>query len=888
MNKFVLFNSLLLISVTSVAQERASSSMFLQPSEKAHVSLSFDIKAEGHRFQPTWGLDQAWINEQNLRKGINHMGAENIGIGRSAFRITKPLLNDSALQNDQIQALRQRNTIFNILKFDLPLVLTADQEAGTDTYFVTNKSADVDHWAACINSHVHWIQQYTQHPVYAVSPFNEPDYWTTEEGATTAKQREVARILKESYPRFADIAIVGGNTLNNDNAAEWFNAGSSYYDWGNTHQLAGSFDNYAAYYEMLANKGKVGFNDEMHNVGEAMIGLEYGMTTGIWWGFDSRARGEFCDISRHGERLAYGEYRGYWTAASVYRHDDGRVKAFMGSSERQAYTTTYQFVSTDREVYYDGHGPLRQFVMQMPGGTGYQKGQSNAERVIDITWGDDVAPNIIDGTYKLVNKATRTVAAISGEYVKLQKYNGSLTQQWDVHPCNPRTGGDFSFYDISSVSNERIHINVKNYATTASADLLAYAQDAPTSNEQWYLEYAGNGYYYIRNRESALYMASAGTSTANDARMTQLAMQTGTNRNKILWRLLPVDVNYETQAPAQPQNLSAEAHAASVTLSWDANTESDLQSYYVLRTPNGSEDWNTIARGIKGCSFTDNTCIQGITYQYCIKAIDNALNMSKTSEAIEATPTGEPSMIARWQLDNNLLDETDNMMDAVYLGTTPFVDGHKSGSQALRFIYSNSNYMQLPYQIASSDELTICMWVFLRSSTAWQRIFDFGNDIGHYLFLTPNNGTNMRFAMKNGNDEQYVDCPSKLETMQWKHVAVSIGKEKVSVFVDGEEVASSTGFSIKPSDIRPVMNYLGRSQYVADPYFNGYLDDVRVYNYALDLSGIQQAMNDNADGIVEIAEQPWSSARHYTIDGKVQDSLKKGIHIIDGKKVVVQ
>ena len=66
------------------------------------------------------------------------------------------------------------------------------------------------------------------------------------------------------------------------------------------------------------------------------------MTVGIWWGFDSRARGEFCQISRKGVRLSYGEHRANWTAASVWRHDDGRVKAFLGSSEPQAAPTEYQ------------------------------------------------------------------------------------------------------------------------------------------------------------------------------------------------------------------------------------------------------------------------------------------------------------------------------------------------------------------------------------------------------------------------------------------------------------------------------------------------------------------------------------------------------------------
>ena len=342
-DRFFLLTIAAFSTISTFAQDvvRSSSSMYLPAWNKADVTVSFDITAEGKRFEPIWGLDLAWISEQNVMKGVNHMGKENVGIGRSAFRFTKPLVNDSALAADQINKLRERSRIFDKVDKALPIVLTADQEAGADEYFVKNKVANNDRWAAMINNHVHWMQQNTKHPIIGVSPFNEGDYWAVEEGATPTKQMQVAKLLKEKYPRFADIAIVGGNTLNDDKAMEWYSGGKKYYEWGNTHQLAGSFDNFAKFFTQLQKDGKVGYADEMHNVGEAMVGLEYGMTVGIWWGFDSRARGEFCQISRHGSRLAYGEHRNNWTAASVWRHDDGRVKAFVGSSERQAYTTNY-------------------------------------------------------------------------------------------------------------------------------------------------------------------------------------------------------------------------------------------------------------------------------------------------------------------------------------------------------------------------------------------------------------------------------------------------------------------------------------------------------------------------------------------------------------------
>ena len=897
----ILFVVAALGAATAFAQEpvRSSSSLYLRAQKKADVSVPYAISAEGKRFQPTWGLDQAWPNESNLLKGINHMGKENIGIGRTAFRYSVALTNDSVLGAADITALRNRNTIFNKLSATLPLVFTADQEAvGPNDanpdrvppeYFVKNKSANIEHWAAMINSHVHWMQANTKHPVVGISPFNEPDYWSIEEGATPEKQWQVAKLLKEQYPRCAEIPMVGGNTLNNDKALEWYTPGKQYYEWGNTHQLAGSFDSFAGFFQQLKKDGKVGYADEMHNVGEAMVGLEYGMTVGIWWGFDSRARGEFCDISRNGVRLAYGEHRNNWTAASVYRHDDGRVKAFVGSSERQAKTTTYQFVSTERDVYYDGYGPVHEFVMEMPGGTGYQTGQTNGERVINVTWGEDVPPSEINGTYKLLNKvsgATGNVVSYtsSGDIIKQSRYTGSKKQQWTVKPCSSRIGGDFSFYDIESVDNAKIRMNVKDYSKS-QADILAWTQDGPTSNEQWYLEYDGNGYYLIRNRESALYLASAGTSTM--AKIIQTPELTGTNRDRMLFRFVPVDVTYETVAPAKPVGLSAEPQSASVRLSWTANTETDVEGYMVVRAPKGTDDWNTIARQLTETYFVDNTCRPNTSYIYKVKAIDRSQNISEASDVVEAAPLSQPTMIARWDFEDNLNDDTQNMLDMASPSTPKYVADHKVGDKSLSL---TAQFVQLPYRVADSDELSVAMWVkWNTSTTQWQRIFDFGNDEDHYLFLTPNSGTSkMRFAIKNGGDEQILDCPSKLSSYLWKHVVVTMGKDKTAIYVDGTEVASTTGITIKPSDIRPVLNYLGRSQYTADPNISANYDDVRIFNYALSADEVKAVKDGTYTNIQSVENSDVVSKPIYTIDGKRIDRPQQGINIIDSRKILMK
>ena len=57
------------------------------------------------------------------------------------------------------------------------------------------------------------------------------------------------------------------------------------------------------------------------------------------------------------------------------------------------------------------------------------------------------------------------------------------------------------------------------------------------------------------------------------------------------------------------------------------------------------------------------------------------------------------------------------------------------------------------------------------------------------MFVTPKNSyTNvMRFAIKNGGDEQTIDCKQALPMSQWKHVVLTLGKERAVIYIVGEE-----------------------------------------------------------------------------------------------------
>jgi hypothetical protein len=887
--------ALMFIASDAYAQV-ASASQNLVANKITDGNLPFDIFAEGKKYPIIWGLDTAWPDEGNIKRGTAFIGKEHLGTGRVSFQ-PSDLIVDGQLSSAQKSALDNRLRLIK-LSGVTSIALNCDHEVlcNGDNFpnyqqNAANYKGKAEEWVKLFKATVEYCRN-KGFTVVSISPFNEPDFTNWNQGTKQDFLNIIKLMRQDSF--FDGIRICGGNTLNCDKAAEWYNYLKEYLDEGNTHQLAGSFNNYANFFSQVKADGKHGTADELHNVMEAMVGVEYGMQTGIWWGFDGLARGEFCRASA-GDRLAYAEDRTHWTAASVYRNNtDSKVQAFIGTSERQANPSSYRFISTDRDVFYDGVGPTREFVIDMPGGKSgsYQNGQTNAERVVNITWGEDVAP-YIDGNYVLMNVNSGLVLSLAGEsaalastLVQRKVVDGATYQQWSVKPVESTVGGDFSYYAITSLGKNGYRPDVLNWALNA-ADIIAYTAGTG-ANQQWYLEYAGNGNFYIRSRHSTLYLEVQNGSRSQNAKIRQ---NTFAGTKKQQWRFVPVGEACEQVAPAAPTELTATPQSASIRLDWAANTEEDIASYTVVRAEaeyEGAPDYNTIGRGITGTAFVDNSAVQGVSYLYKIKAVDKSGNISESSAEITASTSGEKGMIAQLQFEADLTDNTINMFNAASMNKLTMSATHKSGEKAAS-LTSGSNYIQLPTQIANMREMTICTWVNLRSTTAWQRIFDFGNGTENYMFLTPSNGSEMRFVMKNGGDEEILSA-SKLGTFSWAHIAVSIGDDAVTLYINGEEVAKSTNMTIRPSDIKPVMNYIGRSQFSSDPMIKAYIDDFRVYNYALSQEEIMSITEDLANGIESVTNvvAPVIATEYYSTNGTRLSAPQKGINIVktrhaDGK-----
>lgn len=921
-----LIASLLLVSAATINAQTPTGSDYIEALQKANCNISFDVNAEGTPFRVKWGMDTAWDWDYNVYRGIAHIEDVPFETGRISFQ-PNDLVKDNGdgtytLSSRQITALKKRinhikltgATKVNINCDHEMLFKNGDNEDFTGR---NNYQGKPEEWYKLIKA----TAQYTEKQglkVISISPFNEPDYtdWQQYAGAETNGMKDFLAICKllKADEYFKDIRICGGNTLNSDRALPWYNYLKGYLDEGNTHQLAGSFDNYADFFTQVKADGKVGTADELHNVGEALVGANYGMENGIWWGFDSKARGQFMIDSNEGVRIGYGENRSQWTDGAVYRNEKtGEVHGYFGSSERQATNSSIAYISKTRDVYFNGYGPTRMFVYNIPGGTGYQKGQINAERLFDITWGEDVAPGEIDGKYQIMNANNRYLLTMNGtsDVSCKSRITSGTTQQWNVYPIyksgDPDNGanGDISYWCIDNAGNKSSHLNsvldwgnIKGLFTSGSR-VITYNNSSHPMEEQWYLKYAKNGYYYIINRLTNKYLYCNGTSSGSTISTKNKPADdiTEANLKKYLWRFMPTNAKAETTAPVAPTQLAAKQRTASIELSWTASTSSDAASYTIIRgeAPSDGEanaqviEWNTIGRNIEGTSFLDNTALPGRNYTYKIKTVDLSGNRSEDSEMIGAKLLDEKALICQIQFDDTLCDNTANRMDAKLYGTEEYSGNtlHKSGTKSLNF--KGTQYAIIPNAAVCQDEITIATWVRWGTKSNWQRIFDFGSDEEHYMFFTPSNGSQMRFVMKNGGDEEILTTGKNFVASTWHHLAITIkpiegGKVQAIIYVDGKKSAETNDFTILPSDIKPALCFIGRSQFVSDPFFNGRLDDFRIYNYALSEEQVAGIVED-LDAVSKDVIDSYVDVNPTSITTVKKDNAKKGIYDLNGRKV---
>jgi hypothetical protein len=115
----------------------------------------------------------------------------------------------------------------------------------------------------------------------------------------------------------------------------------------------------------------------------------------------------------------------------------------------------------------------------------------------------------------------------------------------------------------------------------------------------------------------------------------------------------------------------------------------------------------------------------------------------------------------------------------------------------------------------------------------------------------------VRFAITTtgSSGEQQIDGAAPLPTGVWTHVAVTISGSTGTLYINGVASGSNSNITLSPQSLgSTTQNWIGRSQFSADPYLDGRVDDFRIYGGALTAAEVQALANGSASALLA----PWT------------------------------
>jgi chitodextrinase len=301
----------------------------------------------------------------------------------------------------------------------------------------------------------------------------------------------------------------------------------------------------------------------------------------------------------------------------------------------------------------------------------------------------------------------------------------------------------------------------------------------------------------------------------------------------------------DAEPPSAPGTLTATASSASqVALSWGAASDNVAVTSYAIERCQGTGCSSFSQVGTSAAvSFTDTGVQPATPYSYRVRASDGAGNAGAYSNTATVTTPAVDStgLIAAFSFDEGagtgVPDLSGHGNDGSISGATWTSAGYFGG--ALSFTGSSKVVVADNPSLDLTTGVTLEAWV--RPSTVtggWRDVIYKGNDTYYLEATTPSGVPAAGLTLASaGNSNTYA--PSALAVNTWTHLAQTFDGSVVRLYVNGVQVASQNRSGTLVTSTYP-LEIGGDSIY--GQYFQGLIDEVRVYNVARTAVQIQGDM----------------------------------------------
>jgi len=292
--------------------------------------------------------------------------------------------------------------------------------------------------------------------------------------------------------------------------------------------------------------------------------------------------------------------------------------------------------------------------------------------------------------------------------------------------------------------------------------------------------------------------------------------------------------------PIMPTELSATAGDAQASLSWTATP--GATGYSVTRATSSGGPYQIVGNPAAS-AFHDDNLANGTGYYFKVSAT-NSTGASPDAGPVSVTPTGD--LVAHWKFDEPggiiTVDSSGNHNTGRLLNTPTRVAPGKLGTAALSFSAAslesvtavNSSSLNSPV-----TAITISAWI---NATDWngnRRIVQKGNSDNQYRLLAEDGV--LKLDLRNV-DTLTAPLPPP---GTWVHLTATWDGSTMILYTNGVQQVSQGAGGTMATTSDPLAIAKKNGSGVAGDYFNGKLDDVRIYNRALSSSEIAAIMTNS-------------------------------------------
>ncbi|SET28587.1 Concanavalin A-like lectin/glucanases superfamily protein, partial [Draconibacterium orientale] len=196
------------------------------------------------------------------------------------------------------------------------------------------------------------------------------------------------------------------------------------------------------------------------------------------------------------------------------------------------------------------------------------------------------------------------------------------------------------------------------------------------------------------------------------------------------------------------------------------------------------------------------------------------------------------NLIAYYPLDGDAVDAGTFGHDGTVFEALPTSDRNGNANQAFYFDGIN-DYIDLG-DWENGGAMSFTFWARWDAFNNYSRIIDLGNGSSSNNIIVANyqTGSNIFFSTYNNSTEIKYYTPA-LTLGQWDYFAATIDDQgEIKVYKNGAFIGNKTNANV-PNILTRTAQYIGKSNFSADGYFKGAIDELKIYNKALSAEEIQ-------------------------------------------------